>query len=206
MAVTRNLSIFLRRRERYESYLYIPRLEFLFPMPWIVHLHHEAEQETTDQPLHDSHATQLHSFVWSHLPPDSRFDLLFAALHPYMGIFQLNIRVQYRAHGQPMGRHRGFFRIVFWPWEEQKSNPRYLGSKPKQRKLGSAGETCAQQVVLGDAIWIGSAVPCALGTFRVSEPYDWIANLHWCSIIRLEESKGTRIGGVVRIHFKLVGL
>lgn len=163
MAVTRNLSIFLHRRERYESYLYILRLESLFPLPWIVHLHHEAEQETADQPPHDSHATQVHSFVWFHLPPHSRFDLLSAALHPHMGIFQLNIRVQYPAHGQPMGRHRGFFRIVFWHWEEQNSNLRYLGSKPKQLKPGSAGETCAQQVVLGDAIWIGRAVPWAFG-------------------------------------------
>lgn len=206
MAVTRNLSISLHRRERYESYLYILRLESLFPLPWIVHLHHEAEQETADQPPHDSHATQVHSFVWFHLPPHSRFDLLSAALHPHMGIFQLNIRVQYPAHGQPMGRHRGFFRIVFWHWEEQNSNLRYLGSKPKQLKPGSAGETCAQQVVLGDAIWIGRAVPWALGTFRVGELYNWIANLHWCSIIRLEESKGNRIEGAVQLHFKPVGL
>lgn len=106
MVITRSLSIFLHRQERYGTYLYFLLLEPLFRLPWSVRLHHEAEKETTDQPSRYSTA-QVQFFILFHLPPEPRFDLLSAALHPYLGISQLKIGVQYRAHGKCMCMQRG---------------------------------------------------------------------------------------------------
>lgn len=118
MAITRNLSIFLHRRERYGTYLYFLLLEPLFGLRWIVRLHHEAEKETTDQPSHYSTA-QIQFFILFHLPPEPRFDLLSAALHPYLDISQLKIGVQYRAHGKCMCMHRGLPATCSSTWKKR---------------------------------------------------------------------------------------
>lgn len=101
MVISRNLSIFLHRQERYGGYLHFLLLEPLIRLPWSVCLHNEAEKETTDQPSHYPTA-QVQFFILFHLPPEPRFNLLPAALHPYLGISQLKIGVQYRAHGKCM--------------------------------------------------------------------------------------------------------
>lgn len=119
MAITRNLSIFLHRQEKYGTYLYFLLLEPLFRLPWRVRLHHEAEKETTDQPFHYSTA-QVQFFILFQLPPEPRFDLLSAALHPYLGISQLKIGVQYRAHGKFMCMHRGLPATCSSTWEKRR--------------------------------------------------------------------------------------
>lgn len=118
MAITRNLSIFLHRREWYGTYLYFLLLEPLFGLRWIVRLHHEAEKETTDQPSHYSTA-QIQFFILFHLPPEPRFDLLSAALHPYLDISQLKIGVQYRAHGKCMCMYRGLPATCSSTWKKR---------------------------------------------------------------------------------------